>query len=170
MYDDWIDGISIGHDPLIYIEGGGLIPVGNLSKPYFLSFPRVWNSSDRNSKGQIRTGFSVKYVGSPVGSPDLGRNSRQSELPTFVGTPDVGITPDTPSRFLQASRKSRHPSELPIVGSPNLGRNSRRRDNPKHLSRFLQVSRKSRLTSELSTVRSPDLGRNSRQRGIFLRA
>jgi hypothetical protein len=41
LYDDWIDGNSIGHDPLIYIEGGGLILVGNLSKPYFPSFPRV---------------------------------------------------------------------------------------------------------------------------------
>jgi hypothetical protein len=42
LYDDWIDGISIGHDPLIYIyRGGGLIPVENISKPYFLSFPRV---------------------------------------------------------------------------------------------------------------------------------
>jgi hypothetical protein len=39
LYVDWIDGNSIGHDPLIYIEGGGLIPVGNLSKAYFLSFP-----------------------------------------------------------------------------------------------------------------------------------
>jgi hypothetical protein len=41
LYDDWIDGNSIGHDPLIYIEGGGLIPVENLSKPYFSSFSRV---------------------------------------------------------------------------------------------------------------------------------
>jgi hypothetical protein len=41
LYVDWIDGNSIGHDPLIYIEGGGLIPVGNLSKSYFPSFPRV---------------------------------------------------------------------------------------------------------------------------------
>jgi hypothetical protein len=41
LYDDWIDGNSIGHDPLIYIEGGGLILVENLSKPYFSSFPRV---------------------------------------------------------------------------------------------------------------------------------
>jgi hypothetical protein len=40
LYDDWIDGNSIGHDPLIYIEGGGLIPVENLSKAYFSSFPR----------------------------------------------------------------------------------------------------------------------------------
>jgi hypothetical protein len=40
LYDDWIDGNSIGHDPLIYIEEGGLIPVENLSKAYFLSFPR----------------------------------------------------------------------------------------------------------------------------------
>jgi hypothetical protein len=41
LYVDWIDGISIDHDPLIYIEGVGLIPVGNLFKAYFLSFPRV---------------------------------------------------------------------------------------------------------------------------------
>jgi hypothetical protein len=40
LYVDWIDGNSIGHDPLIYIEGGDLIPVGNLSKAYFLSFSR----------------------------------------------------------------------------------------------------------------------------------
>jgi hypothetical protein len=40
LYDDWIDGNSIGHDPLIYIERGGLISVGNLSKAYFPSFPR----------------------------------------------------------------------------------------------------------------------------------
>jgi hypothetical protein len=41
LYVDWIDGISIGHDPLIYIEGVGLIPVENLFKAYFPSFPRV---------------------------------------------------------------------------------------------------------------------------------
>jgi hypothetical protein len=35
---DWIDGDSISHDPLIYIEGGGLIPVENLFKSYFPSF------------------------------------------------------------------------------------------------------------------------------------
>ena len=130
---DWIDGISIGHDPLIYIEGVGLIPIENLSKPYFPSFSRVWNSSDRNPKGQIRTGFFVRYVGSPVRSSDFGRKSRlRSELPT-VGTPDFcrnsrrRDNPRHPSRFLQASRKSRQPSELPIVGSPDLGRNSRQR-------------------------------------------
>jgi hypothetical protein len=39
LYDDWIDENSMGHDPLIYIEGGGLILVGNLSKAYNLSFP-----------------------------------------------------------------------------------------------------------------------------------
>jgi hypothetical protein len=39
FFDDWIDGNSIGHDPLIYIEEGGLIPVENLSKAYFPSFP-----------------------------------------------------------------------------------------------------------------------------------
>jgi hypothetical protein len=39
LFDDWIDGNSIGHDPLIYIERGGLIPVGNIFEPYFLSFP-----------------------------------------------------------------------------------------------------------------------------------
>ena len=108
-------------------RGGGLIPIGNLSKPYFPSFPRVWNSSDRNPKGQIRTGFSVRYVGSPVGSPDLGRNSLQSELLTFVGTPDVGITLDTRADFFRLSgssdthvgtsdgRKSRLRSELPTT-------------------------------------------------------
>jgi hypothetical protein len=26
LYDDWIDGNSIGHDPLIYIEGGWSYP------------------------------------------------------------------------------------------------------------------------------------------------
>jgi hypothetical protein len=41
LYVDWIDGNSIGHDSLIYIERGGLISVGNLSKSYFLSFPQV---------------------------------------------------------------------------------------------------------------------------------
>jgi len=66
LFDDWIDGNSIGFDRLIYIEGGGLIPEGNLSKPYFLSFPRVWNSSYWNPKGQIGIGFSVRYVGSPL--------------------------------------------------------------------------------------------------------
>jgi hypothetical protein len=40
LYVDWIDENSIVRDPLIYIEGGGLIPLGNLSKAYFLSFPR----------------------------------------------------------------------------------------------------------------------------------
>ena len=124
MFDDWIDGNSVGYDPLTYIEGGGLIPVENLSKPYFLSFPRVWNSSNRNPKGQIRIGFSVRFVR----SPDLGRNSRQSKLLT-VRTSDFcwnsrrRDNPRHPSRFLQASRKSQHPSELPTVGSPDLGRN-----------------------------------------------
>jgi hypothetical protein len=41
LYNDWIDENSIGYDPLKYIEGGGLIPVRNLSKTYFPSFPRV---------------------------------------------------------------------------------------------------------------------------------
>ena len=118
MYDNWIDGNSIGHDPLIYIERGGLIPVGNLSKPYFLSFPRVWNSSDRNPKGQIRIGFSVTYVGSPVGSPDSSQNSRQSELLTFVGTPDVGINPDTRADFFR------------LPGSPDTCRNFRQSEVP----------------------------------------
>jgi hypothetical protein len=40
LYVDWIDENSIGHYPLIYIDGGGLIPVENLSKAYFLSFLR----------------------------------------------------------------------------------------------------------------------------------
>jgi hypothetical protein len=38
LYVDWIDGNSIGHDPLIYIKEGGLILVGNLFKAYFPSF------------------------------------------------------------------------------------------------------------------------------------
>ena len=103
---------------LSYIERGWSFPVRNLSKTYFPSFTRVWNSSDRNPKGQIRTGFSVRYVGSPVGSPDLGRNSRQSELPTFVGTPDVGITPDTRADFFRLS------------GSPDTRRNFRQSEVP----------------------------------------
>jgi hypothetical protein len=41
LYDDWIVGNSVGHDPPIYIEGVGLIPVGNLFNAYFSSFPRV---------------------------------------------------------------------------------------------------------------------------------
>jgi hypothetical protein len=41
LYVDWIDGNSIGHDPLIYIEEGSLIPVGNLFKAYFPSFPHL---------------------------------------------------------------------------------------------------------------------------------
>jgi hypothetical protein len=45
----WIDGNSIGHDPLIYIyRGGGLIPVGNLSKTYFSSFPRPKTDLETN--------------------------------------------------------------------------------------------------------------------------
>jgi hypothetical protein len=40
LYVDWIDENSIGHNALIYIEGGDLIPVGNLSKAYFLRFSR----------------------------------------------------------------------------------------------------------------------------------
>jgi hypothetical protein len=39
LYIDWIYENSIGHDALIYIEGGDLILVGNLSKAYFLRFP-----------------------------------------------------------------------------------------------------------------------------------
>jgi hypothetical protein len=41
LYDNWIDENLIGHDPLIYIEGGGLILVGNLSEAYFSSFLRL---------------------------------------------------------------------------------------------------------------------------------
>jgi hypothetical protein len=48
LYDDWIDGNPIDHDPLIYIEEGGLIPVGNLSKAYFLSFPRPKTNLETN--------------------------------------------------------------------------------------------------------------------------
>jgi hypothetical protein len=48
LYDDWIDENSIGHDPLIYIEGGGLIPVGNLSKAYFLNFLRPKTDRETN--------------------------------------------------------------------------------------------------------------------------
>jgi hypothetical protein len=48
LYDDWIDGNSIGHDPLIYIEGGGLIPVGILSKAYFQSFPHPKTDLETN--------------------------------------------------------------------------------------------------------------------------
>jgi hypothetical protein len=48
LYDDWIDGNSIGHDPLIYIEEGGLILVGNLFKTYFLSFLRPKTDLETN--------------------------------------------------------------------------------------------------------------------------
>jgi hypothetical protein len=48
LYDDWIDGNSIGNDPLIYIEGGGLIPVGNLSKAYFPRFPHSKTDLETN--------------------------------------------------------------------------------------------------------------------------
>jgi hypothetical protein len=51
LYDDWIDGNSISHDPLIYIEGGGLIPVGDLSKAYFLSFSRPKTDLETNQFG-----------------------------------------------------------------------------------------------------------------------
>jgi hypothetical protein len=40
LYDDWIVGNSIGRDHLIYIEGDGLVPVGNISKMRSPSFPR----------------------------------------------------------------------------------------------------------------------------------
>ena len=39
FFYDWIDGSSIGHDPLIYI-GGGLILVGNIFKMRSPSFSR----------------------------------------------------------------------------------------------------------------------------------
>jgi hypothetical protein len=85
---------------LSYIEGGDLIPVENLSKPYFSSFPRVWNSSDQNPKGQIRTGFLLGL----------------SEVLTRVGTLDsrnsFGNTSKHPSIFFQDSQKSRHLSKL----------------------------------------------------------
>jgi hypothetical protein len=48
LYDDWIDGNSIGYDPLIYIEGGGLIPVENLTKAYFLSFSHPKTNQEIN--------------------------------------------------------------------------------------------------------------------------
>jgi hypothetical protein len=48
LYVDWIDGNSIGPDPLIYIEGGGLILVGNLSKVYFPSFPCLKTDLETN--------------------------------------------------------------------------------------------------------------------------
>jgi hypothetical protein len=40
LYDDWIVRNSIGHDPLVYIERGGLILVKNISKIRSPSFPR----------------------------------------------------------------------------------------------------------------------------------
>jgi hypothetical protein len=46
------------------MEGGGLIPVENLSKVYFPSFPRVWNSSDRNPKDQTQTALFIGFTGS----------------------------------------------------------------------------------------------------------
>jgi hypothetical protein len=46
--DDWIDENSIGRDPLVYIEEDSLIPVGNLSKSYFLSFPRPKTDLETN--------------------------------------------------------------------------------------------------------------------------
>ena len=67
--DDWIDENSIGHDPLMYIEGSGLIPIGNPSKPYFLSFPGVWNNPNRNLKVRSKTSPSVVLVW--VGSTDV---------------------------------------------------------------------------------------------------
>ena len=80
LYVDWIDGNSIDHDPLIYIEGGGLILVGNLSKSYFPSFSRVWNSSDGNPEGpKIRQLLGLPEVESEVGL----------ELLMFLRTPDV---------------------------------------------------------------------------------
>jgi hypothetical protein len=39
FFDDWIDGISIGCDPLIY-RGGGLIPIENMSMLHSPSFLR----------------------------------------------------------------------------------------------------------------------------------
>ena len=39
FFVDWIDGYSIGRDPLIYREEGGFIPLGNLSHTQFTSFP-----------------------------------------------------------------------------------------------------------------------------------
>jgi hypothetical protein len=46
FFDDWIDGNSIGHDPLIIIEGVGLILVG-ISKTRSPSFPRQKYTKNR---------------------------------------------------------------------------------------------------------------------------
>jgi hypothetical protein len=58
LYDDWIDGNPIGHDPLIYREGGGLILVGNLFKAYFLSFS-YQNRSRNKSVRDLKVRFGI---------------------------------------------------------------------------------------------------------------
>jgi hypothetical protein len=71
---DWMLDYSVGQDPLIYIERGGLIPVENPPKTHPLSFPRVWMSWDRVwtlldsdwRKSEVPTGigsFSLAKVG-----------------------------------------------------------------------------------------------------------
>jgi hypothetical protein len=69
---------SIGHDPLIYIEGDGLILVGNPFETHSLSFSRVWMSWDRVctlldsdwQKSEVPTGF----------WPCENRNFRQDDI------------------------------------------------------------------------------------------
>jgi hypothetical protein len=47
LFDDWIVEKLVGHDPLVNIEGGGLMPVENCPKMQSSSFPQVWKSWDR---------------------------------------------------------------------------------------------------------------------------
>ena len=47
VFDDWIDGKSIGHDPLIYIRAGGLILVEDIFKTSSSSFPHRKHTKNR---------------------------------------------------------------------------------------------------------------------------
>ena len=127
---DWIDENSIGHDPLICIDGGGLILAETPLRLIFqvsheFRIVRIGIQKARSEQDFLSGMSEVQSeVSTWVGSLDLSRNSRQSELPTFVGTLDVGITPDTRADFFR------------LPESPDTRRNFRQSEVPttRHLS------------------------------------
>ena len=74
FFDDWIDGNTIGHESLIY-RRGGLIPVGNISKMRFPSFPH-----QKHTKNQFGNKLDLESRTSRLSL------QRESGKPTFVGS------------------------------------------------------------------------------------
>ena len=72
IYVDWIDGYSIGHDPLIYIEGVSLTPVETSPRLIF----------------QVCHEFEIVQIGIQKARSEQDFLSDMSEVLTRVGTPD----------------------------------------------------------------------------------